>query len=127
MAFLAMKKMDGSTVERWEIPERPATFGRSEQADFRISDDRLSRQHFTIMPKDGKYILQDLKSTNGTWVNGQRITEVTLQPNDKIRAGQTVLVFELEKPKGLGTVIGELEKEKKGFSTLMGEISEEAK
>jgi pSer/pThr/pTyr-binding forkhead associated (FHA) protein len=128
MPSVVRKKIDGTVIERTELADRPVIFGRSGDADVQVHDDRISRQHFLITPADeGKYHVQDLKSTNGTWVNGQRIEDVPLKQNDKIRAGSTVWVFEEQASKGLETVMGELEQEKKGFKTLMGEISEEAK
>ena len=127
MARLAMKKIDGSTVQAWELADRALVGGRGEDVDIRVADDRASRRHFTVLPKEDGYTIQDMNSTNGTWVNGLRITEAALKANDKIRIGTTILIFEAEKPKGLGTVIGELAKENKGFHTQMGEIVKEAK
>ena len=127
MPSLARKKIDGTVIERTELLTEPVTFGRGDQTSVRVIDDRMSRQHFVVKPAGDGFILQDLKSTNGTFVNGQRVDESTLKHNDKIRAGSTVWVFEVQPAKGLATVIGELAQEKKGFSTLMGEISKEAK
>jgi pSer/pThr/pTyr-binding forkhead associated (FHA) protein len=126
MPYLVCKKLNGSAAERWEVGEKPLIFGRGEQSDVRLKDERVSRQHFVVSCKSGVYFIQDLKSTNGTWVNAERVTEVELRPNDRIRAGQTVLVFEVNQSQGLGTVIGELEKQRTGFSTLLGEIPQEA-
>jgi predicted component of type VI protein secretion system len=127
MPYLVCKKIDGSAIERWEVKEQPLIFGRGEQSDVRLKDERASRQHFVISCKSGAYFVQDLKSTNGTWVNGARITDAELKPNDRIRAGQTVFVFELGQSQGLSTVIGELQKQGKGYETLLGEISQQAK
>jgi pSer/pThr/pTyr-binding forkhead associated (FHA) protein len=126
MPYIARKNLDGSVAEKWEILDRALVFGRGELADAKIHDERASRQHFAVALRDGAYHIQDLKSTNGTWVNGARVTETTLQTRDKIRIGQTVLVFETEPSKGLSTVMGELAQEKKGYNTLLGEISKEA-
>ena len=87
----------------------------------------MSREHFVVTPRDGKYFVRDLNSTNGTYVNNEQITEWELKSNDRIRGGQTVLVFELERPKGVATVIGEMAAGGKGYKTLLGEISKEAK
>ena len=87
----------------------------------------MSRQHFAVAPHGDGYAVQDLKSTNGTWLNGKRVDESPLKHNDRIRAGATIWVFEEQPSKGLATVMGELEHEEKGFKTLMGEISKEAK
>lgn len=127
MAYITRKKLDGSALDRWEVTDKPMTFGRGDEADVQITDERMSRQHFVVAPNGDKFIVRDLGSTNGTFVNNNRITEVILQANDRIRGGQTVVVFELEKSKGVGTVINEMSKEGKGYKTLLGEITKETK
>lgn len=123
MAILIQRKIDGTVAEQFDLADKPLIFGRGDQADCRIKDERVSRQHFAIVPKDGGYIVQDLKSTNGTFVNNERVGEAPLKPNDKVRIGQTVLVFLIEKPKGISTIMGEIEAEGKGLHTYIGEIS----
>ena len=76
-----------------------------------------------ISPKSDGYVLQDLNSRNGTLVNGQRISERPLVPNDRIHAGQTNFVF----VDGLATVIGQLENEPKGYRTYVRELSKDDK
>ncbi len=127
MPFLVRKKVDGSALERYEIVEKTVTFGRGPEADVRITDDRVSRRHFAIGLREGKCLLQDLNSTNGTWVNGVRIAETELKANDRIRVGQTIYVFELGESKGVGTVMGEIEQSGKGYKTVLGEIVKESK
>ena len=120
MAYIVRKKLDGSAAERWEIKDRPISFGRGEEADVQIKDERMSRQHFVIELREGKFYVRDLHSTNGTFINNTPITEVELQPNDRIRSGQTVLVFEMEKPKPVTNVINELASEPKGNKPYLG-------
>ena len=94
MPYLVKKKVDGSSLQRWFLPEKDLTVGRGESADVQIQDERASRQHFVVSPRDGGYFIRDLNSTNGTWVNGRQISETQLRPTDKIRVGETILVFE---------------------------------
>ncbi|MEI6085483.1 MAG: FHA domain-containing protein [Verrucomicrobiota bacterium] len=124
MPYLIQKRIDGSTVEQWEISDQPLTIGRSEPADVRVKDDRISRQHCVVALKDGKYYVTDLKSTNGTWLNNERITEVELKANDKLRLGQTIIAFMTDRPKGLDTIMGEIEAEGKGLKTYIGELNQ---
>src|ERR1017187_8776582 len=114
MAYIVRKKLDGSVAERWEIKDRPISFGRGEEADVQIKDERMSRQHFVVEVREGKFYARDLNSTNGTFINNNPVTEVELQPNDRIRSGQTVLVFEMEKPKPVANVVNELSAEPRG-------------
>jgi pSer/pThr/pTyr-binding forkhead associated (FHA) protein len=127
MAYITRKKLDGSALDRWEIKERPIIFGRGDESDVQIKDERMSRQHFVVEARADKFIARDLGSTNGTFVNNNRITEVELHPNDRIRGGQTVVVFELEQPKGVATVINEMSQAGRGSKTSLGEIKKQAK
>jgi len=123
MPTLILKKADGSVVRQWDVPSATISVGRGEQADVQIDDNEMSRVHFVIFPKAGSFIIQDKKSTNGTFVNGQQITESPLRPNDKIRAGQSYFSF----VEGLSTVIRKLEAEDRSYSTYVQKLSEKDK
>jgi len=73
-------------------PER-VLIGRTDQCDITINDSSVSRKHASIERKDGRFLLQDLKSTNGTSVNGTFVDVHVLNHGDKIRIGRTVLQF----------------------------------
>ncbi len=72
------------------------TIGRSSAADLCFSDDSgLSRLHVAFERSDSGFLVRDLKSKNGTIVNGSRIGETRdLQPNDKVSCGHLLIVFE---------------------------------
>ena len=123
MPYLIQKQADGSTVKQWDLRDKPLTVGRGDKVDAQIEDKEMSRQHFVISPKSGGYVIQDQNSQNGTLVNGRRISEATLKPNDKIHAGQSLFVF----VEGLATVIDQLQHEPKGYRTHIREISEKGK
>ncbi len=67
--------------------------GRLYRSDILIEDSSVSREHAAIERKDGRFILQDLKSTNGTFINGESTDVRVLNHGDKIRVGNTVLQF----------------------------------
>lgn len=67
--------------------------GRRGTNEIHIEDENLSRTHAEIQTKEDKYVLRDLDSTNGTFVNGKRITQHILMPGDHIRVGTTELEF----------------------------------
>jgi hypothetical protein len=70
------------------------TIGRSRESDIFLEDLAVSRLHATIYRDEmGSYLLRDENSANGTSVNGQRVTETTLQEGDEIQLGQTILAF----------------------------------
>ncbi len=93
MATLYHISEDGSRTERWEIGAEPVVVGRSGQAQVSIKDDGLSRQHFVIVRDGDDYLLKDLNSRNGTWVDGRRVFAEKLHDNDRIVAGRTEFLF----------------------------------
>jgi pSer/pThr/pTyr-binding forkhead associated (FHA) protein len=71
------------------------TIGRSVANDLVLHDGLISRQHAQIRRHEGGAVLQDLDSTNGTFLNGKRISgPQALRPGDVVRLGHTELVFE---------------------------------
>ncbi|MEZ5950294.1 MAG: ATP-binding protein [Planctomycetaceae bacterium] len=71
--------------------------GRGAQNPIRILDTEASRVHARIVPRDGGWVLEDLNSSNGTFVNGQPIKQRFLESGDQIRLGRSTLVFALPK------------------------------
>ncbi|MDH3306397.1 MAG: FHA domain-containing protein [Acidimicrobiia bacterium] len=66
--------------------------GRSEQADIVIDDAYASEFHLRFSAIDGQLVLQDLGSTNGTYVNGRRVAApVPLNQGDAVQVGKTVM------------------------------------
>jgi len=61
--------------------------------DIVFTDGRLSRRHCVIEATPGGYVVRDLGSTNGVFLNGQRIEEGRLRHGDKLRLGYTVIEF----------------------------------
>ena len=80
--------------------DRHDTFivGRGKQAHFRLprEDEYFSRVHFLIEVNPPHCRLMDLGSTNGTHVNGQRVTSIDLKDGDLIQGGQTVIRVQVE-------------------------------
>lgn len=73
------------------------TIGRESENQIVINDAEVSRKHSQLILQGGKYILSDLGSTNGTFVNGQRLTgQHILQPGEIISLGEQIsLSFDL--------------------------------
>jgi pSer/pThr/pTyr-binding forkhead associated (FHA) protein len=94
MAYVTLQLLEG--LERGQVLENlptPVTIGREEENTLRLNDERISRFHAKIQDDDGKFILTDLDSTNGTRVNGHPIQMRVLQIGDQISIGRCLLVF----------------------------------
>lgn len=88
---------------RYELPDdEPQLIGRSSEA-LDTTDQTISRRHAELTPDSGKWYIRDLHSSNGTFVNGVRVTTERrlLRPGDQIRTGATLFIFgeDTEKPK----------------------------
>ena len=93
MADLCLLTEDGAVAQKWEIGDQPVAVGRDDTADVTIHDDTLSRRHFLIWREGAGFLIKDLKSQNGTWVDGQRANGVKLCHNVCIAAGRTLFMF----------------------------------
>jgi phosphoserine phosphatase RsbU/P len=84
-----------------EISRTPFSLGRQSDNDLVLLDNRISRQHARILRADDGYVLEDVQSRHGTFVNGERIVSRSLQPGDQISLGISDayrLTFVLEEP-----------------------------
>ncbi|MBB5871063.1 hypothetical protein F4553_004442 [Allocatelliglobosispora scoriae] len=70
--------------------------GRGDQANLRLPDVGISRRHARLDFDGGQVVLTDLGSTNGTMVNGQRVSAVALNPGDMVQIGTTTLTFRVD-------------------------------
>jgi pSer/pThr/pTyr-binding forkhead associated (FHA) protein len=79
------------------LPGQVVHVGRTDRADLVFpGDGQMSSRHFSVAYQGGACRLRDLNSTNGTLVNGNRLTEAVLADGDRIQAGQTVFVLRIE-------------------------------
>lgn len=73
-------------------PDTPLVIGRK-RGDFILDDPLVSSSHCRIMPKDGKWVIQDLGSTNGTMVDGRLVRETTLRAGVEITIGASRMML----------------------------------
>ncbi|MHC5057734.1 MAG: DUF4388 domain-containing protein [Planctomycetota bacterium] len=76
--------------------DRTYCLGRGSASDVFVNDSQASRQHADIVATDDGFRLVDLGSANGTYVNGEQVTEAMLAHGDEIQIGSHVLEFRLE-------------------------------
>lgn len=77
---------------RLTLGEAQITIGRAEDSTLVITDDYASARHARLVPRAGQWFVEDLGSTNGTFVNEQKLAApAMLQPGDKVRVGQTIM------------------------------------
>ncbi len=74
------------------LTEQQITIGRANDATLVLNDDYASSRHARLFPQDGQWIVEDLGSTNGTYLDRQKVTQPTPVPTGvPIRIGKTVL------------------------------------
>jgi hypothetical protein len=82
------------TGERLPLGEAVVTFGRKPESTVQLADPNVSRNHAEVRPHGNGWVLVDLGSTNGTRVNGVRVSSHDLAEGDEIAFGTTIVVFE---------------------------------
>jgi hypothetical protein len=87
-------KEPGRAARRIPVAGAPIRIGRAPECDLVLKDSRVSRRHARLHARDGVLVLTDLGSSNGTRVNGHRVTEVVLGAGDSISVGDTTVVVE---------------------------------
>ena len=79
----------GATVP---LAEEPIVLGRAGDAAIRLDDDYVSTRHARFVPHNGQWFVEDLGSTNGTYLGAQRITQPTpVEVGMPVRLGKTVV------------------------------------
>ncbi len=78
---------------RYEIKKEIITIGRGAGNKIRLLDTEVSRRHAQLEYRDGRFQLNDLKSSNGSYLNGNKVESKTLTNGDRIQFGQSVLLF----------------------------------
>jgi predicted component of type VI protein secretion system len=85
---------EGFTGRTYELKTEKTTVGRVEDNAFHIPDGSVSSHHAEILLRGNEVIIKDLNSTNGTFINGERITELALKPGQTLRLGMVEMRLE---------------------------------
>jgi pSer/pThr/pTyr-binding forkhead associated (FHA) protein len=92
----AVFRMEGG--KSFPLDQAIITIGRMLDNHLVIDDARVSRHHAQLRAVDGHYVLTDTKSTGGIFVNGRRVTQTILYPNDSISLAGVILIFHQDEP-----------------------------
>jgi len=89
MLLVTAGALAGTTIG---LSDQQITIGRADDATLVLADDYASTRHARLFPQDGQWIVEDLGSTNGTYLDRQKVTQPTPVPiGVPIRIGKTVL------------------------------------
>jgi len=89
-------RLVGGDGRTYPLQMGSTVIGRGDQANLRLPDVGISRRHARLDFDGNQVVLTDLGSTNGTMVNGQRVSAVALNPGDMIQLGTTTLTFRVD-------------------------------
>ena len=81
----------------FELGDRAVVIGRSAECDIQLGVQNVSRKHARVLFQNEEYLIEDLESTNGVFVNGIKVVKCVLRNNDQIEIGGVKLVFNEEK------------------------------
>ncbi len=79
-----------------ELKADKTTIGRVEDNTYQIAEASVSSHHCEVLLRGSEVVIKDLNSTNGTFINGEKIAESVLKPGQTLRLGQVELQIETE-------------------------------
>ena len=113
---------EGLTGRSHELKVDKTTIGRMEDNSFQIAEQSVSSHHCEVLLKGNDVIVKDLDSTNGTYINGEKISEKVLKPGQILRLGNVEARLEAdgvagEKAAGAAAAAAATEKKKQDRNT----------
>src|SRR5947207_1722242 len=90
----------GMTGRTHELKVDKTTIGRVEDNTFQIAEPSVSSHHCEVLLRGSDVVVRDLNSTNGTYINGEKVTETVIKPGQVLRLGQIEMRLETEAPAG---------------------------
>jgi hypothetical protein len=108
MANYVLEILDGDRAgEVLPVGDSIIRIGRKTGNDIVLNDEKTSGVHCEILPEGDRLVLKDLGSTNGTYLDGKRLSELVLTPGDVVTIGRTKVKFRDETEGPAGTDAGE--------------------
>jgi pSer/pThr/pTyr-binding forkhead associated (FHA) protein len=90
-------KFKNSEIKTIETDKAEITIGRNPTNDIHIDNLGVSKQHAKIIRQDGAYLIEDLNSTNGTFIDDKRVARAVLNENAEIHIGKHSLIISHKK------------------------------
>lgn len=87
---------EGLTGRSYELKVDKTTVGRLDDNAFQIPEQSVSSHHCEILLKGSDVVIKDLNSTNGTFINGEKVTEQVLKPGQILKLGQVEMRLETD-------------------------------
>ena len=88
----------GMTGRTQELKVDKTTIGRVEDNTFQIAEPSVSSHHCEVLLRGSDVVVRDLNSTNGTFINGEKVTETVIKPGQILRLGQIEMRLETDAP-----------------------------
>ena len=88
----------GMTGRTCELRADKITIGRNEDNTFQIAEPSVSSHHCEVLLRGKDVVVRDLNSTNGTFINGEKVTESVIKPGQILRLGQIEMRLETDTP-----------------------------
>ncbi len=116
---------------RFDLGGDAAGLGRDTTNAVSLHDTEASRRHAEIRPVDGKFVIADLNSSNGTYVNGEVVRNRELKPGDQIQIGRSILLFSHSGDPAVESAAAEkvafvAERDSADLSSIISSIGQEA-
>jgi len=86
----------GMTGRTHELKVDKTTIGRVEDNTFQIAEPSVSSHHCEVLLRGSDVVVRDLNSTNGTFINGEKVTETLIKPGQVLRLGQIEMRLETD-------------------------------
>ena len=90
----------GMTGRTQELKVEKTTIGRVDDNTFQIAEASVSSHHCEVVLRGNDVVVRDLNSTNGTYINGEKVTESVIKPGQVLRLGQIEMRLETDAPAG---------------------------
>lgn len=97
--FISILRENESADTRQTFTQQELRIGRDDTCEIQLNDDTVSNQHARLWFRNKQWWIEDLLSTNGTFLNDERIeTPTILISGDEIRIGKVLLLIDIESP-----------------------------